>query len=132
MKTSVSQIIAIACILTIGFIGLFSLATKTDAHYLRIEYTHTHIECFQQYMVDEVPMLSWCNSFTRTRGKHIYPSNHYTESSDEEWNHNAHAQESNTDADAYDNEYYPDCGWCTSEKKAAEAANAHHPPPPDE
>lgn len=121
MKMSLSQIIAIACILTIGFIGLFSLATKTDAHYLRIDYTHTHIECFQEYMIGDTNMFSWCNSFTRTRGKHIYPSNHYTD----EWNHNAHAQESNTDTDAYDNETYPDCGWCTSEKKAAEEANAH-------
>ena len=129
MKKSLSQIIAIACIFTIGFIGLFSLATKTDAHYLRIDYTHTNIDCHESYMSGGLPVLLFCNSFTRTRAKHIYPSDHYTE----DWNHIGHAQESNThDTSPSDNETYPDCGWCTSEKQAAEAANAHHPPPPDE
>ena len=131
MKMSLSQIIAIACILTIGFIGLFSLATSTNAHYLRIDYTHTNIDCYESFMLGDLPMLNLCDSFTRTRAKHIYPSNHYTETS-EEWNHNAHAQEPNTHATPSDNETYPDCGWCASEKEAAEKANAHHPPPPDE
>ena len=128
MKKSFSQIIAIACILTIGGIGLFSLATKTDAHYLKIDYTHTNIDCHESYWSGDVPTLNLCNSFTRTRAKYIYPSNHYTEE-----NHNPHAQEPNThDTSPSDNETYPDCGWCTSEKEAAEAANAHHPSPPDE
>lgn len=124
---SLSQIIAIACILTIGFIGLFSLATKTDAHHLRIDYTHTNIDCHESYLSGDFHALNLCNSFTRTRAKSIYPSNHYTEE-----NHNAHAQEENTHTPDSDNETYPDCGWCTSEKEAAEAANAHHPPPPEE
>lgn len=53
MKVSLFQIIAIACILTIGLIGLFSLATRTDAHQLRIDYTHTNIDCYESYI------LSW-------------------------------------------------------------------------
>ena len=126
MKMSLSQTIAIACILTIGFIGLFSLATRTDAHELRIDYTHTNIDCHESYWSGDVPTLNLCNSFTRTRAKYINPSDHYTE----DWNHMGHAQEPNTHATDYDNETYPDCGWCQSEKEAAEAVNAHHPSNP--
>ena len=125
---SLSQIIALACILTIGFIGRFSLATKTDAHALRIDYTHTNIDCYEEYMSGDILVRYICNSFTRTRAKHIYPSDHYTE----DWNHIGHATEENTHATPSDNKSYPDCGWCTSEKRAAEAVNAHHPSPPDE
>ena len=127
MKVSLSQIIAIACILTIGLIGLFSLATRTDAHQLRIDYTHTNIDCYESYMSGDLPVLSLCNSFTRTRAKYIYPDSHYTE----DWKHIGHSQESNTHKNASDNETYPSCSWCQSEKADAEAANANHPAPPE-
>ena len=74
MNMSLSRMIAIVCILAVGFIGLFPLAKSTEAHPSHKAYTHTDIDCYER----NGTWMAFCKSFTRTTWVAVNPNPHHT------------------------------------------------------
>ena len=66
MKKSFSQIIAITCILTIGFIGLFSQVKSTEANPSHKSQTHQLVSCFSVEELGGLPYYHYCKSWTES------------------------------------------------------------------
>ena len=77
MKKSFSQIIAIACILTIGGIGLFSLVKSTKANPSHQSITHELVSCYSVEEMGGLPYYHYCDSWTNTLSPvDVFPDPH--------------------------------------------------------
>ena len=103
MKISLSQTIAIVCILAVGFIGLFSLVDRTEAHPKRLDFRYTVYYC---YVIDDSGFGELCTSYTDSGSRAVWPwSGHQNEKGP----HKPHTVERNHHAEP-DNERYTRSG----------------------
>lgn len=105
MKSFLSQMILIVCILTIGGIGLFSMTEQSEAHPKRLDYRHSTYWCHEK----DGELYVLCGSWTESGSRAVWPwKDHWKE----EGNHKKHAIEKNKHS--YDNESYEvtSCSKC--------------------
>lgn len=77
MKKSFSEIIAIACILTIGIIGLFSQVKSTEANPSHLSITHQLVSCYSVEEMGGMPYYHYCDSWTETLDPvEVFPDPH--------------------------------------------------------
>lgn len=106
MKMSWSQMIAVVCILAVGFIGLFPLVNTADAHPKRLDYKYTIYWCYEK----SPGWMSLCKSWTDPGSRAVWPwADHWAEPKP----HKTHPTESNTHDDYdYDNYTRTSCSKC--------------------
>lgn len=106
MKIRFCQVFAMLCILAIGFIGLFPLAKRTEAHPSHKAYRHTTYYC---YVIESSGLGEICTSYTYSGYRAVWPPDpHYTDGG----THIPHSNEKNTHD--YDTERYTrsSCSEC--------------------
>ena len=106
MKNFLSKMIVIVCVLTIGFIGLFSLANRTEAHPKRLDKRLTTYYC---YVMWEGGGGELCTSYTDYGERAVWPWDGHR---DEKGPHKPHTEEPSKWS--YDNERYEreSCSKC--------------------
>lgn len=105
MKMSLSQMILIVCILTVGGIGLFSMTEESEAHPKRLDFKHTTYWCHEK----SGSWISLCKSWTSSGSRAVWPwANHWAE----DGNHKDHSIEKNKHS--YDSSSYTvsNCSKC--------------------
>lgn len=104
MKLSLCPMIAIVCILFVGFIGIVSFTQQVEAHPIRVAYKHTDVNCH-----GEDSMLGYiiCRVFTVTTSTVL--EDHPRKNSTFHWHRTYRTDE----YDSVDR-YYADCGYCQS------------------
>ncbi|MDE0018761.1 hypothetical protein F4141_21270 [Candidatus Poribacteria bacterium] len=113
MKMSLSQIIAIACILTIGGLGLLPLMDTADAHPKREDWRHTVYTCYVVHRDTEPPYLVHiCMSYTDSGKRAVWPWAGHKEEANQPGPHKPHTVEENTHSYDYDNYERDSCSKC--------------------
>ena len=104
MKLSLCLMIAIVCILFVGFIGIVSFTQQVEAHPYYVVYKHTDVNCQA-----EDSMLGYiiCRVFTVTTSTIM--EDHPRRGSTFHW----HRRRTTDEYDSVDR-YYSDCGSCQS------------------
>ena len=104
MKLSLCPMIAVVCILFVGFIGIVSFTQQVEADPIKVAYKHTDVNCQA-----EDSMLGYiiCRVFTVTTSTVI--KDHAPTNATFHW----HRRYSTDEYDSIDR-YYPDCGYCQS------------------
>ena len=104
MKKSLSQMIAIFCILSVGFIGIISFTREVQSDPGYVAYRHTNVDCYAR---DSLGWMEFCRSFTVTTKAEYHPEGH-------DWYHDHGGHPSGPDRHEYGsvNRIYADCGFC--------------------